>query len=263
MQVWHMRTASTVLGLIQADRVVPGIGPDPRIITDGEMFMTSAARIRAGAILACGVAAFGVNRARAADVSVASASAQSAIEAAVAKERKVYGGNTPVPGVLIGVWDHAGNSYIRGFGDADLATHRAMTRADHFRIGSNTKTFVISVLLQLVDEGKLGFDDKLSKFDLGVAIPNAENITVRELCEMRSGLFEAYDTPEIDRMKITPDMKFDARTLVGWAVQQKPLFAPGTKYNLEFRVSAALSAPSGVKFFVACWPFRVTARPRS
>jgi CubicO group peptidase (beta-lactamase class C family) len=163
-----MRTASSVSGLIQADRVVPGIGPDPRIITDGEMFMTSAARIRAGVILACGVAAFGVNRAPAADVSVASASVQSAIEAAVAKERKVYGGNTPVPGVLIGVWDHAGNSYIRGFGDADLATHRAMTRADHFRIGSNTKTFVISVLLQLVDEGKLGLDDKLSKFDLGM-----------------------------------------------------------------------------------------------
>jgi D-alanyl-D-alanine carboxypeptidase len=87
------------------------------------------------------------------------------------------------------------------------------------------------VLLQLVDEGKLGLDDKLSKFNLGVTIPNAENITVRELCEMRSGLFESYDTPEIDRMKVTPDMKFDARTLVGWAVKQKPLFAPGTKYN--------------------------------
>lgn len=156
---------------------------------------------------------------------------QSAINAVVAKERKVYGGSTPVPGVLIGVWDHAGNSYVRGFGDADLATRRAMTRADHFRIGSNTKTFVISVLLQLVDEGKLDLDDKLSKFDLGVTIPNAENITVRELCEMRSGLFEAYNTPEIDRMKITPDTKFDARTLVGWAVQQKPLFAPGAKYN--------------------------------
>ncbi len=32
---------------------------------------------------------------------------------------------------------------------------------------------------------------------------------------------------------------------------------------LEFRVSAALSAPSGVRFFVACCHFRVTARPRS
>jgi hypothetical protein len=31
--------------------------------------------------------------------------------------------------------------------------------------------------------------------------------------------------------------------------------------SLEFRVSAALSAPSGVKFFVACCHFRMTARP--
>ncbi len=156
---------------------------------------------------------------------------RAAIDAVVAKERKVYGGETPVPGVLIGVWDHAGHSYVRGFGAADLATHRKLTRADHFRIGSNTKTFVISVLLQLVDEGKLGLDDPLSKFDLGVTVPNAENITVRELCEMRSGLFESYDTPEFDKLKMTPDMKFDARTLIGWAVAQKPLFPPGTKYN--------------------------------
>ena len=194
--------------------------------------MASAAWLRAGVIFACSLVAFGApGRARAADVSVASPSVRSAIDAVVAKERKVYGGDTPVPGVLIGVWDHAGDSYVRGFGFADLATHRAMTRADHFRIGSNTKTFVVSVLLQLVDEGKLGLDDPLSKFDLGVTIPNAENITVRELCEMRSGLFESYDTPEFDKLKMTPDMKFDARTLIGWAVAQKPLFPPGMKYN--------------------------------
>ena len=194
--------------------------------------MTAAASIRAGLILACAVAALGMaDRARAAEVSVASPSVRAAIDAVVAKERKVYGGDTPVPGVLIGVWDHAGESYVRGFGSADLATHRAMTRADHFRIGSNTKTFVISVLLQLVDEGKLGLDDPLSKFDLGVTIPNAENITVRELCEMRSGLFESYDTPEVERMDITGETKFDSRTLIGWAMKQKPLFPPGTKYN--------------------------------
>ena len=94
--------------------------------------------------------------------------------------------------VLIEVWDGAGGSYVHGFGDADLATHRAMTPADHIRIGSNTKTFVISVVLQLVDEGKLHLDDPLSRFSLGVTIPNAEHITVAELCQMRSGLFEAF-----------------------------------------------------------------------
>jgi D-alanyl-D-alanine carboxypeptidase len=62
-----------------------------------------------------------------------------------------------------------------------------MTPDDRFRIGSNTKTFVISVLLQLVDEAKLSLDDPLSRFSLGVTIPNAETITIRQLCQMRSG----------------------------------------------------------------------------
>jgi D-alanyl-D-alanine carboxypeptidase len=106
-----------------------------------------------------------------------------------------------------------------------------LTPADHFRIGSNTKTFVISVLLQLVDEGKLKIDDPLSRFKLGVTIPNGRNITVREVCQMRSGLFEAFDTPEINRMNITPEMKFDPRTLVGYAMKQKPYFAPGKGYK--------------------------------
>lgn len=156
---------------------------------------------------------------------------QAAIAAAVQKERKTYGGVTPVPGVLVGVWDASGAKYIRAFGSADLATNHPLSAQDHFRIGSNTKTFVISVLLQLADEGKLSLDDPLSKFSLGVTVPNAEHITIRELCQMRSGLFEAYDAPEFTRMDIKPDMTFDPRTVIGWAVKQKPYFPPGTRYR--------------------------------
>jgi D-alanyl-D-alanine carboxypeptidase len=192
--------------------------------------MTSVRRIRAAAFILASILGRGAVGAQV-DVSVVSPSVRSAIDAAVAKERVVYGGSTPVPGVLVGVWDSKGDSYVRAYGSADLATHRALTPADHFRIGSNTKTFVISVLLQLVDEGKLHLDDPLSKFALGVTIPNAEHITISELCQMRSGLFEAYDTPEIDALKVTGEMTFDPRTLIGWAVRQKPYFAPGTAYK--------------------------------
>jgi D-alanyl-D-alanine carboxypeptidase len=156
---------------------------------------------------------------------------QAAIDAAVTKERKLFGGVTPVPAVLVGVWDRSGKSYVRAFGKADLATHRALTREDHLRIGSNTKTFVISVLLQLVDEGKLSLDDPLSKFSLGVSVPNAEHITVRQMCQMRSGLFEAFDSPEFDQLQLKPDMVFDPRTLIGWAAKQPPYFAPGAEYR--------------------------------
>jgi D-alanyl-D-alanine carboxypeptidase len=163
--------------------------------------------------------------------SATSRSVQSAIAAAVEKDRKIYGGRTPVPGVLIGVWDAAGNSYVHGFGYADLVKKRPLSPSDHFRIGSNTKTFVVSVILQLADERKLRLDDPIGRFPIGVNVPNAGNITIRQLCEMRSGLFEAYDTPQFVAMNVTPQMVGDPRRLITWAAAQKPYFPPGTAYH--------------------------------
>ncbi len=163
--------------------------------------------------------------------SLESPTVRNAIVAAVEKDRKLYGGRTPVPGVLVGVWDGAGHSFIRPFGYADLAEHRQMTAADHFRIGSNTKTFVVAVTLQLVDERKISLDEPLSRFSLGVTIPNAVNITIRQLCDMCSGLFEAYDTPQFERMNVSPQATFDPRTVIRWAVAQKPYFAPNKGYH--------------------------------
>src|SRR6184192_2448855 len=163
--------------------------------------------------------------------SVADASVQSEIVAAVENDRKRFGGHTPVPATLIGIWDAKGNSFIRAFGYADLKNNVPLTPPDHFRIGSNTKTFVISVLLQLVAEKKLSLDDPLSRFSLGVTIPNAEGITVRELCNMRSGLFEAYGTPDFAQLNMKVPKNFDPRTLVAWAVKQKPYFPPGKGYR--------------------------------
>ena len=163
--------------------------------------------------------------------SVTSPSVQSAIVASVENNRKRFGGHEPVPATLIGIWDNKGGNFIRAFGYADLEKKVPLTPADHFRIGSNTKTFVISVLLQLVAEKKLNLDDPLSRFSLGVTIPNAENITVRELCNMRSGLFEAYDTAQFAQLNWKVPKDFNPRTLIGWAMQQKPYFPPGKGYH--------------------------------
>jgi D-alanyl-D-alanine carboxypeptidase len=135
------------------------------------------------------------------------------------KDRKRYGGNTSVPATLIGVWDAKGGSFIHAFGYADLEKKAPLTPADHFRIASNTKTFVISVLLQLAGEKKLSLDDPLSRFSLGITIPNTEHITVRELCNMRSGLFEACDIPEFAQLNTKVPKNFNPRTLVEWAVK--------------------------------------------
>src|SRR5271170_510137 len=106
---------------------------------------------------------------------------QKALDAAVAKELKAYGGKESIPGAVIDVWIPGKAPYLKAIGLAELSPPRAMALDDKFRVGSNTKTFVVTVLLQLVDEGKLGLDDPISKFDLGVNVPNGENITIREL----------------------------------------------------------------------------------
>jgi D-alanyl-D-alanine carboxypeptidase len=164
-------------------------------------------------------------------VSIADLSVQRAIVAAVEENRAIYGGRAPVPGVLVGVWDANGRGYVRGFGNSDLRKKRPLTVADHFRIGSNTKTFVASVILQLAREGKLRLDDPLSKFNIGVTIPNGKNITIRQILDMRSGLFEAYDVPELSGMNVMGSTRFDPHQIVRWAVAQKPYFAPGTGYH--------------------------------
>lgn len=163
--------------------------------------------------------------------SITNPSVQSSIVAAVERDRAHFGGKTPIPATVIGVWDAQGHAFVKTFGYSDLANKTPLNVADHFRVGSNTKTFVVATLLQLVDEKKLSLDDPLSRFSLGVKIPNAEHITVRELCDMRSGLFEAYDTPQFLALNFKAPANFDRRSLVAWAVRQKPYFAPNQGYR--------------------------------
>jgi len=69
-------------------------------------------------------------------------------------------------------------------------------RADtYFRIASNTKTMTAAVIMQLAQESKLSLDDPVSKYVTGV--PNGDNITIAELLEMRSGLYNYTNDPVI------------------------------------------------------------------
>jgi D-alanyl-D-alanine carboxypeptidase len=183
------------------------------------------------ALAAGAIAAVPANGAPAGTPSPADAAVRRRIDAVVQRVRATYGGKTPVPGVVIGVWDANGASYQHAYGYADIAHKRPMSIADHFRIGSNTKTFVVAVILQLVDEGKLGLDDTVSHFDLGLNVPNGNKITIRQLCDMRSGLVEAYDDPKLQQGSLEPGATFPPRQTIAWALRQKPYFAPGAGYH--------------------------------
>ncbi|HTU82849.1 MAG TPA: serine hydrolase domain-containing protein [Candidatus Acidoferrales bacterium] len=156
---------------------------------------------------------------------------QKAISDAVTRELAAFGGTSPVPGAVVGVWVPGKGAFTKGFGYADLATRTPMALVDHFRVGSNTKTFVATVLLQLVDERKLSLDDTVAQFKLGLHVPNQDRITLRELAEMRSGIVDAYSIPAVQK---EPESWWSSRTPEQWvevAAAKPPLFPPGAKYN--------------------------------
>lgn len=137
-----------------------------------------------------------------------------------------------IPGVIVGVWVPGEGEFMLTKGEADVETGQDIRLADKVRIGSNTKPFVITVLLQLVDDGKVSLDDTVDKFDFGVEIPNGENITVRELCNMTSGLFN-YTTDETYQELIDADplRKWTRQELVEFAVSNDPYFPPGEGFE--------------------------------
>jgi len=160
-----------------------------------------------------------------------SAGTQKAIADAVRKELAKYGASQPVPGAVVGVWVPGKGEFTKGFGYSTLSPKAAMALDDHFRIGSNTKTFVATVLLQLIDEKKLGLDDTIAKFDLGLAVPNEKTITLRQLAEMRSGIIDVYAIPAVQKENSAFWTRQTPRDWVTIAGKQPPLFAPGAKYN--------------------------------
>ena len=109
-------------------------------------------------------------------------------------------------------------------GLGDLGAKRSARAGDRFRIGSVTKSFVATVVLQLVGEGRLRLVDNLERWLPGL-VPGGEQITVRQLLNHTSGLYNyTDDLPE-------PPRRFRPRELVAIATGHKPLFAPGTEFS--------------------------------
>jgi D-alanyl-D-alanine carboxypeptidase len=115
-------------------------------------------------------------------------------------------------------------------GYADRATQRPMRAGDRFRIGSLTKTFTATVVLQLAGERKLSLDDTVERWLPGL-VPGGEQITVRHLLNHTSGLFNyTGDERVLEGMLSDRRRAWSPRELVAIATAHTPAFAPGTRW---------------------------------
>lgn len=135
-----------------------------------------------------------------------------------------------IPGVIVGVWMPGYEPYIAALGSADLSTNSPMSTADHMRVGSITKTMTATILLQLADEGKISLTDKLSKYFPDY--PNGDNITIEEVGNMSSGLFNYTEDPDFGKtLTENPFTPFTPGQLIDIAKTHEPYFAPGKSFH--------------------------------
>ena len=129
-----------------------------------------------------------------------------------------------IPGALVGVWIPGEGKLIIEQGLSEIETNEAIVKEDHMRIGSVTKSFTVTVILQLVQEGIISLDDPLNKF-----FPEIENsdATVRDLANMRSGIFN-YTEDQDFVIELIEDLlrKWTPQELVDVADSNLPYFAP-------------------------------------
>ncbi len=135
-----------------------------------------------------------------------------------------------IPGAIVGVWVPGRGTWVVARGVSNLENNTPMRVDDRVRIASVTKTFVATVVLQLVDEGKLSLDDTIDRFV--TRVPNGNAVTIRQLLNHTSGLYDFIFDPVFQAAcTADPLEKWTPRQLLSSSVLHDPYFAPGAKFH--------------------------------
>ncbi|WP_024799535.1 serine hydrolase [Nocardia sp. BMG51109] len=128
-------------------------------------------------------------------------------------ETQFYEKRLPGLGAVVEV---GGRRWELALGVSDVTTGEPFRIGDHYRIGSVTKSFTATAVLQQIDRGRLGFGDTLEPFVPG--IPNGERITIKHLLNMTSGVPDFADVP--DWLPTVEGLSFDTAD-TDWPQQRK------------------------------------------
>ncbi|MGM0887583.1 MAG: serine hydrolase domain-containing protein [Bacillota bacterium] len=135
------------------------------------------------------------------------------------------------PGILVKTFE-GGKTWGYAAGIADLSTKKPMKTDFSFRIGSVTKTFTATVVLQLAGENRLNLDDPIEKWLPGVIQGNGyddKQITIRQILNHTSGIAEYTRSKDFDMMDTKKS--YTAEELIKMGISLPPDFAPGKGWS--------------------------------
>ena len=140
------------------------------------------------------------------------------------------------PGATLGVALANGESFGLAVGFSDRDTKTPMKPNDRLLAGSVGKTFAAATALQLVKQGKINLDDKIEKY-LGrepwfARLPNAKEITVRQLMNHTSGLVRYEFKQQFTKdLTANPEKVWQPTELLAYLFGETPPFEPGKGWN--------------------------------
>lgn len=142
------------------------------------------------------------------------------------------------PGMLLGVhaplrgiaWQGAAGHFARG-------ARKRLQPGDGFRIASMSKVFTATLVMQLVQRGKLALDARLPEFFPADVVrqvhPQARSITLAQLLSHTAGLWDfAMSRPWQRRLAAEGARFHSPDEILAWAIANgEPVGAPGERYH--------------------------------
>ena len=118
--------------------------------------------------------------------------------------------------------------YSRSIGYCQIKDNEllSMTPEVKHRIGSVTKVYTATIILQLFDEGKLDLNDRLHKYF--PEFPNAHKITIDHLLSHRSGIHDIMNDPAFRNKR---ELALSKREMLGLIAQSQLGFEPGSQFK--------------------------------
>lgn len=136
----------------------------------------------------------------------------------------------PIAGLGVAVVKGRDTIVLKGYGFANVEDDVPVTPVTVFRIGSVTKQFTSSAVMQLVEKGKLSLDDTLGAM-LSSAPARWRGVTLRQLLNHTSGIPSYTDLGPRWQRRWREDMLTD--TIIAMTAGDSMYFPPGTKWRYD------------------------------
>jgi D-alanyl-D-alanine carboxypeptidase len=150
-----------------------------------------------------------------------------------------------LPGVSVTIIWPDGRTWTGVSGWADVGHKVKIVPGTAFSVGSVSKTFIATLILELVQEHKLSLDDRVKRW-----LPTARvspQVTVRQLLNHTSGLYDFFENPKIDKALLAhPRQVWTAALALSY--MSKPYCAPGTCWvysNSNYVLLGQIAAMAG------------------